>query len=155
MCEMSKHSMRFGNSGRLRTSCSSSDRFGVGLEHAETLIVGLLGIRAGKVDEGTLIAALWDQDVNARGAGIGSSDLLGEQVFERRTIFEIDRHIEIARDIGLTDVELLEEGREKLSGMEGICSGRSGRISLSWIAEVGCLRMFNGGLCGRWDLELR
>ena len=39
------------------------DGAGVGLEHAETLVVRLLGVGAGQVDEVALVAALRDGDV--------------------------------------------------------------------------------------------
>ena len=44
--------------------------FRVGLEHAKALIIGLLRVSAGKVDEGALVAALRNQNMNSRGAGI-------------------------------------------------------------------------------------
>src|SRR5579863_9033295 len=56
--------------------------------------------------------------MNLRGAGICTRHLLGEQVFQRFAVFEIDWHIEIARDVGLGDVELLEQGGEELAGIE-------------------------------------
>ena len=41
----------------------------VRLEHAEALIVGLLGVVAGEIDERALVSALRNENMNSRGAG--------------------------------------------------------------------------------------
>src|SRR3984957_347793 len=91
---------------------------GVWFEHAESLVVGLLGVRAGKVDERTLVPALRHQNVDRCGAGAPARDLLGEQVLQLGAILEINRDIKIAGDIRLADVELLQKGREEFAGMK-------------------------------------
>src|SRR4029077_3931254 len=90
----------------------------VGLQHAEALIVGLLGVVAGEIDQGALVSALWDQDVYARGAS--APVLFGEKVFEFFAVLEVDGHVEIPRNVRLADVELLEQGGEKFAGMKCI-----------------------------------
>ena len=67
-----------------------------------------------------LVAALRHQNMNSCGAGALARQLLGEQVFQRLPIFEVHRHIDIPRNVRLTDVELLEQGREEFAGMERV-----------------------------------
>src|SRR5215467_6998823 len=55
--------------------------------------------------------------MDARSAWAGCV-LIGEQVFEFFTIFEIYRDVEIAGDVWLADVELLEQGGEEFAGVE-------------------------------------
>ena len=88
--------------------------FGVGFEHAKTLIVGLFGVGAGEIEESALVAALRDENMNAGGAGAFARDLLGEQIFESFAVLEIYGNVEIARDVGLADVELLEQERRRI-----------------------------------------
>ena len=64
--------------------------------------------------------------MNACGAGALARELLGEQIFERFAIFEIDRNVEIARHIGLADIKLLQQGREEFAGVEGVRGCRAG-----------------------------
>ncbi len=79
MCEMSKHSMRSGQSASpKRVLQGFLDGAGVGLHHAEALIVGLLGVVAGQVDERTFVAAGRNFDVNTGGASACSGELFGE-----------------------------------------------------------------------------
>ena len=84
-----------------------------GLEDAEALDVGLLGVLAGEVDEGSLFAALGDGDLDAMAGA------LGEQVGEGFAVVEIDGDEDGAGDVVLVDVELLEEGAEDGAGVEG------------------------------------
>src|SRR5438876_12101633 len=92
------------------------DGFRIRFHDSKALIIGLLGIGASKIDERTLVSALGYKDVDAGAAGI--LDLVGQQFFEHLAIFKFDRHINISRYVGLTDVELLEQRRKKLTGME-------------------------------------
>jgi hypothetical protein len=84
-----------------------------GLEDAESLGVGLLGVLAGEVDERTLFAALGGGDFDAMAGA------LGEERGEGFTIVEVDRDEDGTRDVVLVDVELFEEGGEELGGVEG------------------------------------
>ena len=90
----------------------------IGLHHAEALVVGLLGVVAGEIDQRALVAALRNKNVHSCGAGALAGQLLREQVFQRLAIFEIDRHVDIPRNVGLADVELLQERREEFAGMK-------------------------------------
>ncbi len=92
--------------------------FRVGLEHAEALIVRLLGVIAGEVDERAFVATQWNDDVDSCRADTLVRHLLGEQVFESFTVLKIDRDVDIAGHVGLADVELLEQSGEKFAGME-------------------------------------
>jgi hypothetical protein len=82
-------------------------------KHAETLSVRLLGILAGQVDEGTLFSALRDGDFDAMASALGEE---GGQGF---SIVEVDGDENRTRDVVLVDVELLEQGGEDTSGVEG------------------------------------
>ena len=78
---MSKHSMRSGQFGQAERFLQRFlDGARVGLHHAEALIVGLLGVVAGEIDERALLAARRNFDVHAGGAGAGVGELFGEQV---------------------------------------------------------------------------
>ena len=88
-----------------------------GLEHAEALRVGLLGVLAGEIDEGALFAALRDGDFDA------VAGALGEQRGEGFAVVEVDGDEDGARDVVLVDVELLEEGGEDCAGVECWGSG--------------------------------
>ena len=55
MCEMSKLSMRFGSSSKIeRVLHPFRDGFGAGLQHAETLIKGMLGVVGDQIEKGAL-----------------------------------------------------------------------------------------------------
>ena len=57
-----------GGSARVRASCRAScDGLDAGLQDAEALVVGLLGVLADEVDEGALVAALRGGDFDACG----------------------------------------------------------------------------------------
>jgi hypothetical protein len=87
-----------------------------GLEDAEALDVGLLGVLAGEVDEGALFSALRDGDFDAMAGA------LGEQGGERFAVVEVDGDEDGAGDVVLVDVELLEEGEKTGPAWNG-CSG--------------------------------
>ena len=87
--------------------------FARGLEDAEALRVGLLGVLAGEVDEGTFFSALGDGDFDA------VAGALGEQRGEGFAVVEVDGDEDGARNVVLVDVELLEEGGEDGAGVEG------------------------------------
>ena len=53
-----------------------------------------------------------------RGAGALARDLFGEHIFQRFAILEIDGNVDVARHVGLANVELLEQGREEFAGVE-------------------------------------
>ena len=86
--------------------------FARGLEDAEALRVGLLGVLAGEVDEGAFFSALRDGDFDAMAGA------LAEEGGERFAVVEVDRDEDGARDVVLVDVELLEEGGEDGTGVE-------------------------------------
>ena len=92
--------------------------FGIRLHHPEALVVRLLGVVAGQVEQPTLVPTLRNQNMNPCGAGALARHLLGKQVFQRFTIFEINRHINIPRNVRLTNVELLHEGGKEFAGKE-------------------------------------
>ena len=99
MWEMSKHSMRVGGSARVSASCRAScdGVLGGGLEDAETLVVGLLGVLADEVDEGAFVAAL----------GGGDFDFVASERFaEFRSarscaVGEVYGDVDAAGDVGL------------------------------------------------------
>ena len=92
--------------------------FAIRLHHAEALVVGLLGVVAGQVEQRPLVATLRNQNMNSCGAGALARHLLGEQVFQRFAIFEVDRHVNIPRNVRLADVELLQQSRKEFAGMK-------------------------------------
>ena len=75
--------------------------FAGGLEDAEALGVGLLGVLAGEIDEGAFFAALGDGDFDA------VADALGEEGGEGFAVGEVDGDEDGAGDVVLVDVELL------------------------------------------------
>ncbi len=88
------------------------DGFARGLEHAEALRVRLLGVLAGEVDEGALLAALRDGELDA------ALDAFAEERGESFAVGEVDGDENGARHVGLVDVELFEEGGEDCAGVE-------------------------------------
>jgi hypothetical protein len=79
----------------------------IGLQNAETLIVRLLGIGAGEIDEFAFVSALRNGDMHSCGAGALARELLAERVFKFLAIFEVDGNVDVARDVGLREIELL------------------------------------------------
>ncbi len=65
-----------------------------------------------------------------------SCDLFGEQILQFFAIFEIYRDVEIARHIGLADVELLEQSGEEVTGVEGVSGRRGGLAALAWTPRL-------------------
>ena len=105
MWEMSKHSMRRGQLGEhQRLGQRLLNRLARGLEHAEALHVGLLGVLAGQIDQRALFAALRNGDLDAMAGA------LGEQCGECFAVVEVGGDEDGARNVVLVDVELLEEG---------------------------------------------
>jgi hypothetical protein len=84
----------------------------VGLEDAEALVVGLSRVLAYEVDQGALVAAAGGGDLDAM------ADFLGEYVGENRAVGEVDGKKDRARDVGLVELELLEESGEEGRGAE-------------------------------------
>ncbi|MBZ5653131.1 MAG: exosortase A [Acidobacteriia bacterium] len=93
------------------------DGFSVRLHHPEALVVRLLGVVAGQIKKPTLLATLRNKNVNSCGTG-APRRLLGEQVFQCLSILELNGHIDIPRNVRLTNVELLEESRKEFAGEE-------------------------------------
>ena len=89
------------------------DRVDAGLEDAEALVVGLAGVLADKIDEGSLVAALGGGEFDA------VAGALGEEVGEECAIGEVDGDKDGARDVGLVEVELFEQGGEEGRWTEG------------------------------------
>ena len=83
------------------------------LQHAEALRVGLVGVLAGEIDEGFLVAALRHGDFDL------VAGALGEERGEGFAVVEVGGDEDRARDVVLVDVELLEEGGEDGAGVEG------------------------------------
>src|SRR5580704_1408400 len=90
----------------------------VGLEHAEALVVRLLGIVARKIDQRTLVPTLRDENMHACGADTLVRLLLREQVLKSLAVLEIDGDVKIARNVRLADVKLLEQRRKKFARIE-------------------------------------
>ena len=113
MWEMSKHSMRLGVFGEVEDVLEGvGDELFGGLEDAEALVVGLLGVLADEVDQGALVAALGGGELDpVMGA-------LGEEIGEEGAIGKVDGDVDAAGDVGLVEVELLEEGGEEGGGGE-------------------------------------
>ncbi len=91
-----------------------------GLEHAEALCVGLLGVLAGEIDEGFLFAALRHGNFDA------VAGAFGEECGEGFAIVEVDGDEDGARDILLVNVKLLEKRGEDSPGAEDSSSPTSG-----------------------------
>ena len=139
MCEMSKHSMRRGSSSRVSASCRDFlDGLHAGLQHAEALVVGLLRVEADEVDERALLAALRGKDLDA------AAGAFGQQIREDGAVREVDRHEYGARHVVLVQVELLQQGREKGRGGEGVV--RCPLSVVRWVGEDGVL--FGDGRVG-------
>ncbi len=108
MCEMSKHSMRAGASGRFSASCK---RFLNGprgrLQHAEARVEAVLGVGLHQVQQRLLLPALRRADLHLAVA------LFREQLFQRLAIFEIHRHVNLAGNVLLVEVDLLAAARRR------------------------------------------
>jgi hypothetical protein len=93
--------------------------FGDGLlrgdEDAEALVIGLAGVLADEIDEGALVAALGGGELDA------AAGALGEDSGEEGAVGEVDGDVDGAGDVGLVEVELLEEGGEEGGGGEVGC----------------------------------
>ena len=83
-----------------------------GLHHAEALIEGLLGILADQIDQRALLAALRNVDLHP------ALLAFGQHLFQRRTVFEIHRHVNRVRHVLLIEINLLQQRREKLARVE-------------------------------------
>ena len=109
------------------------DRFLAGLQDAEALIVALLRVLPGEVDERAFFSALRDGDLDL------VAGAFAEQSGERGAVGEVDREINGARNVMLVDVELLEQRGEEGSGFErervvqGVlcCRGPLARLQLN------------------------
>ena len=88
----------------------------VGFEHAKTLVVGLLCVVAGQIDERALVPALRHQNMHPRGASALARVLLGKEVFQRFAVLKIDRNVKVAGYVGLADVELLQQRGKEFAG---------------------------------------
>ena len=84
----------------------------------------MFGVVASEVKQGALLAAQRHENVDSRGSGTLGCDLVGEHVFQRLAILELHGKINVARNVGLADIQLLEQGREKIAGVESdiICT---------------------------------
>ena len=78
------------------------------LEDAETLVVRLLGVVAGEIDELAFVSALRNGDVDARRSSALARELFAERVFKFFAVFEVDGNEDVARDVGLGQIELLD-----------------------------------------------
>src|SRR5262249_31748852 len=76
------------------------------------LVKRLLGVLRGQVDERALFAALRRDDLNL------ASSLFAQQLFERGPVFEVDGRKDVAGDILLIDVDLLEQRGKEFPRME-------------------------------------
>jgi hypothetical protein len=68
------------------------------------------------------------------GAGALARVLLGEEVLQHFAILEIDRDVEVAGDVGLADVKLLQQGGEKFTGRKISARICQGILSAWWFA---------------------
>src|SRR5215472_19375656 len=88
------------------------DRFRTGLQYAEALDEGMLGVLFDQFKEGVFLPALWVQDFDAM------ARVLAQNIFQQRALLEPYRHVYVARQIGGIEVKLLEKGSEKFGGIE-------------------------------------
>ena len=93
---------------------------GIRFHHAEALIVKLLGIVRGKVEERSLVAARGNKYVHSCGSDILVRHLFREDFFQRFAIFEINGQKDVAWDVGLSNIQLGKELREELGGVESL-----------------------------------
>ena len=120
--------MRLGGSGRReRVLQGFLDGACVGLQHAETLVVGLLGVVAGEIDQLALVSALRDGDVDACGSSALARELLAQQLLPVLRGLRSHRDVDVARHIGLGQIELLDQGGEEFAGVE--FGGRRGSVA--------------------------
>ena len=89
------------------------NRFPARLQNPETLIVTLLGVLARQIDEGALLPALRNGDLNAM------FRVRRKQTGQGGAIGEVHRDVDVLRDIGLVNVELLQQRREESSRLKG------------------------------------
>ena len=61
--------------------------------------------------------------MDAGGASAFAGELLAQGFFQFFAVFEVNGNVDVARDIGLGEIELLDEGGEEFSGMEFLCGG--------------------------------
>ena len=87
--------------------------FWEGMEDAEALVEGLLGVLADEVDEGALFAALRGEELDA------VAGALGEEIGEDGAVGKVDGHEDGAGNVALIEVELLEQGGEEGCRTEG------------------------------------
>ncbi len=78
-----------------------------GLEDAETLVEGLPGVLTDEIDERTLVAALGSGDFDLHAAA------LAEGFGEKDAVGKVDGDVDVFGDVGLVEVDLLEECREE------------------------------------------
>jgi hypothetical protein len=79
-----------------------------------------------------------------RGSSALAGELLAQGSSSSLAVFEVDGDVDVARNVGLAEIELLEQRGEEFAGMEGI-SGEDGRPRPS---KRGHLRPFAGERCG-------
>src|SRR5260370_13937459 len=84
-----------------------ADGLGRGLQDAEALLEGVLGIVFHEVQERALAAALWSKNFNFMFRAIG------ERLFQQGAVFEIDRDVNRFGQIFRFQVKLLQQGRHK------------------------------------------
>ena len=96
--------------------------FGIWLHHPEALVIGLLGVVPGQVKQCSLVSALGHEDVHPHRANATACHLLGEQVFQSFTVFEIYWRVNVSRNVRLSDIELVEEGRKEFAGEKAGCA---------------------------------
>src|SRR5216684_706205 len=111
------------------------DRLRVRLHDPEALVVRLLGVVAGQVEKPALVPALRNLDVDPCGSAALARYLLKEQVFQSFPVFKIHWQINISRNVRLTDVKLLKQGRKKFPRMERI-SGVTGVLARSAVSLI-------------------
>src|SRR6202022_4467124 len=78
----------------------------IGLHYAESLIIELFCVVGGEVDERAFVSTRWNRDVDPCGTPSFASQLFREHFFECLAVFEIDRNVDVARDVRLSDVKL-------------------------------------------------
>ena len=85
------------------------DRLRVRLHHAETLVIRLLSIVPGQIEERAFVTSLRHEDVDAGSPLVSFSHLFRQHFFQRFPILEPNWDVNVPWNIRLPDIKLLEQ----------------------------------------------